>query len=145
MSHSHELGVDRGERIGAYAIAELTTGGAPFEIMDRAEIEAHRDRSSGWQAFAAGRMKSNPWGDELSSVWMWRKTPLRALCKVLPLSPTLQQVAVADELRDKGIEPAAPYTDRHDEIIDVSGDEPPQPAEQPEQPSAPEREPGQEG
>jgi recombination protein RecT len=76
----------RGELIGAYAWARISGGGRPFVYMPRAEIEEHRARS---------RSKDDgPWITDF--VAMCVKTPVRALCKRIPLSPQLQHALSVD-------------------------------------------------
>ncbi len=67
---------DRGEVIGAYAIAKMKGGHFEIEWMDRDDLDAI-------QKVAESRGKSPAW-----SSWedqMQRKSPIRRLCKRLPL------------------------------------------------------------
>jgi phage RecT family recombinase len=67
---------DRGELIGAYAVAKFKDGYTDFEYMSAAEIEKIRKRSKSPDA--------GPWVTDKGE--MWRKTPIRRLTKRLPLS-----------------------------------------------------------
>ncbi|AMU78475.1 RecT-like DNA pairing protein [Mycobacterium phage SkinnyPete] len=80
------LGQDRGEPVGAYAAAELTTGAKPFVVMSLAEIEAIRSRS-----MAA---KNGPWVTDWAE--MAKKTTIRRLAKWLPLSAEFSAAASMD-------------------------------------------------
>ena len=81
--------------IGAYSCAQLTNGMVLHTLMSTAEIEAIRSRSPG--------KSSGPWVTNRAE--MYRKTPVRRLCKYLPLSPTDMRAVVKDEYFDAGIEP----------------------------------------
>lgn len=102
---------DRGNPIGAYAVATLDSGIQKFEIMSEAEIYKHRAKSQSWSSGP----KYSPWNpDNDPQLIMWRKTVLKQLFKMLPKSSTLQQAVNADTQGD---------------IIDMS-DRPAEPTEQ---------------
>lgn len=79
LEHQRTL-KDRGEALGAYAIAYFRDGGSQFVIMDKSEIEAVRATSESWKN-EKGRAYSPwaKWEDE-----MWKKTALKRLFKLLP-------------------------------------------------------------
>lgn len=92
---------DRGAMIGAYAVAKFKDGYTDFEYMSAAEIEKIRKRSM------AG--DSGPWKTDTGE--MWRKTPIRRLCKRLPMSiedNTLQKAIEIDSYHDAGFDNIAP-------------------------------------
>lgn len=64
---------DRGDIIGAYAIARLSSGVDEIEWMDKDDLEAVRKAGSNGPAWS-------DWADQ-----MYRKAPYRRLCKRLPL------------------------------------------------------------
>jgi recombination protein RecT len=65
---------DRGKEIvGAYAIARLAGGGLEIEWMDRDDLDGVRSAGSNGPAWT-------DWADQ-----MYRKAPIRRLCKRLPL------------------------------------------------------------
>lgn len=76
IDHSPSLDADRGDMVGVYAVARLLTGEAVFEWMSIGEVNAIRDRSK-----AKGE---GPWVTDYTE--MARKTVVRRLCKMLPLS-----------------------------------------------------------
>jgi recombination protein RecT len=82
--------------IGAYATVTFTDGRTSFEFMTADEVNAIRKRS---------RAKDKgPWVSDTDK--MWRKTPIRLLCKRLPQSPenlTIVHAATVDEMRDLGL------------------------------------------
>lgn len=100
LRHSIPLTSDRGETIGAYALCLLKGAAAPmFRVLPIAEVIAHRERSSGWQAFKRGQIKTTPWETDFDA--MAAKTALRMLAKFMP-SETLQRAAARDEDLDHG-------------------------------------------
>lgn len=75
---THDVGgleVDRGDPIGAYAIARLKDGSVMAEVMNKAEIEKVRQVSR-----AKGNGPWVQWWDQMA-----RKTVLRRLSKYLPM------------------------------------------------------------
>lgn len=86
------LGQDRGELIGAYAIAKLPNGMVMREVMDKAQIEQVRMTS---RSANGGPWKQ--WYDEMA-----RKTVLRRLAKRLPIldASVADTVAADDDLMD---------------------------------------------
>jgi recombination protein RecT len=78
--------VDRGGVIGAYAYAKLKSGEEQWVFMTTDEIEAVRKRSKA--------ANNGPWVTDWNE--MGKKTALKRLCKVLPLSIKDQRVLVAD-------------------------------------------------
>lgn len=77
-----------GEVTHIYAVARLKDGGSQFEVMTRAQVEAHRQRYS-------KAAQDGPW----VTAWdeMAKKTVLRRLCKLLPASIDLQTAVALDE------------------------------------------------
>lgn len=76
----------------AYAILYMKDGTKLFDVMSRAEIEKVRARS---RASASG-----PWVTDF--VEMAKKTVLRRLAKLAPMSVEDQRLVTADELADAG-------------------------------------------
>lgn len=76
-----------------YATAHLRDGGTQFEVMHKDEVEAIRAGSR------AG--KSGPWVKHWDE--MARKTVIRRLCKMLPVSVELQRAVTIDEQVDEGL------------------------------------------
>jgi len=76
----------------AYAILYMKDGAKLFDVMSRAEVEKVRARS---RASASG-----PWVTDF--VEMAKKTVLRRLAKLAPMSVEDQRLVTADELADAG-------------------------------------------
>jgi recombination protein RecT len=94
---------ERGEITHAYAIAWFKRGGPPhFEVMLRHEVDAIRDRSQGWLAYKAGKIRESPWDQPPRGDYpqMARKTAIRRLSNYLPLS--VQKAFAVSDSYDTG-------------------------------------------
>ena len=83
---------DRGPVTHVYAVARLVGGGFQFDVMSRAEIEAVRSQSK------AGT--KGPWVTHWDE--MAKKTVIRRLFKLLPVSIEAQRAVEVDEKTDRG-------------------------------------------
>lgn len=84
---------DRGALRAVYAVARMKDADAQFVVLGRGEIEKIKKAS---KASASGPWKD--WEEE-----MWKKTAIRRLCKMLPLSPEMQRTVSLDEAGEAGI------------------------------------------
>lgn len=100
---------NRGEKVGAYAIAFLRDGGFQFEILGREEIEKIRATSESYKN-EDGR-KYSPW--ETWEDEMWKKSALKRLFKLLPKTNFSEQL-IASISHD--------YENEIDDIAQTSGD-----------------------
>jgi recombination protein RecT len=82
---------NRGDKIGAYAIAFLRDGGFQFEILGKEEIEKIRATSESYKN-EDGR-KYSPW--ETWEDEMWKKSALKRLFKLLPKTNFSDQLIAA--------------------------------------------------
>lgn len=89
LRHVPDMTGNRGEFIGAYAIAKFKDGGYQMEFMPKAEIEKRRTSSPG------GHSKYSPWNNWYEE--MAKKTVLRHMWKYLPISVEIQQATAYDE------------------------------------------------
>lgn len=89
----YEYGLDKrlvhrprgtGDVTHAYVVWVMKDGTKAFEVLDRARIDKIRDRSEGYKAFKAGKIKSTPWESDYEE--MCRKTAVRAGSKYMPIS-----------------------------------------------------------
>lgn len=85
LRHKPFLG-DRGKPIAVYAAAVLKDGGAQFEVMSVADVEAIRRRSKA--------SNNGPWKTDWSA--MARKTVVKQLAKWLPLSTEFSDAVLRD-------------------------------------------------
>jgi len=111
---------NKGEKIGAYAIAFLRDGGFQFEILGREEIEKIRTTSESYKN-EEGR-KYSPW--ETWEDEMWKKSVLKRLFKLLPKTNFSDQLIAAishdydNEVSDLK-EPEDKYAGIFDDIPDA--------------------------
>lgn len=113
LIHEPDIFGDRGPIVGYYAVVKYKDGDSDFEPLTIAQAHAIRDRSDGWKAFQAGKIKSTPWSTD--EVEMSKKTSIRRLTKRIPQSPEL-----AEAIR---IEDAA----EHHEFTPTQALQPPRP------------------
>ncbi len=92
IHHIPSAEADRGPVTYVYAVAQLQGGGVQFEVMSRAEVESIRSSSK------AGR--SGPWVSHWDE--MAKKTVIRRLFKLLPVSIEVARAVEADEKTDRG-------------------------------------------
>lgn len=135
LRHVPALVPDPGPFAYVYAVAHFRDGGSQFDVMSAAQIEAHRQR------FAPRDRQKNivgPWVSDPEE--MWKKTVLRRLSKLLPLTIEARQViAFEDEqTEDQGARPQRPATDRSAQLRGrlhaklAASEVPPPPADKPE-------------
>ncbi len=79
-----------------YAIAELKDGGKQFEVMTRAQVEAIRNSSKGYQFDPNG----SPWSTDFEP--MGCKTIARRLLKWCPCAAEVQRAITRDEEIERG-------------------------------------------
>jgi recombination protein RecT len=89
LFHEPDFSKPRGKVLFYYAVAAYADGEVDFEPMAIEKIHAIRERSDGWRAFKAGKIKSTPWSTDEEE--MAKKTVLRRLLKRLPQSPELAE------------------------------------------------------
>lgn len=102
----YELGLNKrlhhkpggeGEITHAYVVWTLKDGTKAFEVLTRKRLDAIRDRSEGYKAFKAGKIKSTPWESDHEE--MCRKTAVRAGSKYMPISNEKWAAALAADNR----------------------------------------------
>jgi len=111
---------NRGELIFVYAVARLKGGGVQFDVMSIDEVEKIRD------AAPNSRLPSSPWTKYRTE--MAKKTVIRRIFKMLPISIEIQTAFSNDERSDYGIEQELKddwYVDNDtgELILDRNGDE----------------------
>lgn len=82
-----------GRVVYVYAVCVLRDGGKQFDVMSSAKVEKVRSQSRA--------ANNGPWVTHWEE--MAKKTVLRRLCKMLPVSIELQRAVALDELADAGI------------------------------------------
>jgi recombination protein RecT len=97
LKHSPILDADPGEPWAYYCLVNFTDGGKDFEVMNRVQVLAHRER------FASTK-SGGPWYDMNHGFHeMALKTVCRRLCKRMPVSVQLVKAAMLDEYHEAGI------------------------------------------
>ncbi|PKE16417.1 recombination protein RecT [Macrococcoides caseolyticum] len=95
LVHKPTMNADKGEFVGAYAVAHFKDGGYQFEFMSKADIEKRKGRSK------AANSKFSPWTSDYEE--MAKKTVVRHMWKYLPISVEVQQQVAYDEGTGKDI------------------------------------------
>lgn len=103
LEHTPSL-EERGTLKAVYAVARMKDADPQFVVLGRGDIEKIKKASK------AGNF--GPWKDWEDE--MWKKTAIRRLCKMLPLSPEMQRAVVLDEANEAGL----PQT-LADNILDI--------------------------
>jgi recombination protein RecT len=96
VEHQPCLDSDRGELIGAYAVAKMDNGEIDVEWMDVGELQKIKDNAAKARGGKAGPAYAE-WEDQ-----MFRKAPIRRLAKRLPLGDDFFMAMKADELAETG-------------------------------------------
>lgn len=89
---------DPGEVIAFYAVAKMTNGGAQFDVMHKSEVDKVMRRSP---AKNKEGQVVGPWVSDYEE--MGKKTVIRRLCKLLPVTIEAQKAITLDEKADLGI------------------------------------------
>lgn len=82
------------EPIFVYAVAELKDGGKQFVVMHKKEVDSIRERS------ASAKGRTSPWLTDYEE--MAKKTAIRRLFKLLPVSVELAEAASFSDAGEKG-------------------------------------------
>jgi recombination protein RecT len=104
LVHEPDSFGQRGAIVGYYSHVTYRTGAKDHETMTLEDVHKIRNRSDGWKAFQADKIRSTPWGTDENE--MAKKTVIRRLCKRLPQSPDLaaalklEDAAEFSEMRD---------------------------------------------
>lgn len=89
---------DRGEAIGAYVIVELQQGGIISKVMNKKDIMAIGQKFS--KSF---KSDYSPWNEKNDpELWMWRKTVMKQIAKLIPKNETIYK-AIAEDNKDSNI------------------------------------------
>lgn len=87
LTHKPKLFGERGIEVGYYAVVKYKDGTTDFEPMTLDEINKIRDKSDGYRAFKANKIKDTPWASSYEE--MAKKTCIRRLMKRVPQSPDM--------------------------------------------------------
>ncbi len=125
LEHTPVAG-DRGEISHFYAYVRFKDGGHHFDVMSKSEVDAARERSESYQAYAEDSAGVDGYAE------MGKKTVLRRIAKYLPLN--VQKAAALADLHEAGKHAA--LDDYGEIVVDL---DPPRESEerQPEATAAP--------
>lgn len=106
---------NRGEKIGAYAIAFLRDGGFQFEILSKDDVEKVRLTSESWKNEKTRHYSPwENWEDE-----MWKKTALKRLFKLLPKTKFSEKLIAALSVENNNeVNDLPPADSRHEHYFD---------------------------
>lgn len=107
------FGKNRGAIIGVYVVAKLHNGDFLTTMMDLEEVYTIRDRSEGWKAFYAKKIKSTPWASDEGE--MIKKTVIKRAYKLWPKTERLDAAMTHLNATGEGMAP-----DRPDNWVDVT-------------------------
>lgn len=103
LHHRPAVDGDRGPMRLVYAMAWLK--GAPhphFDFMTKQQVEAVRNRSTGYRNAVKYEQKDHPWIHPDMVPEMWRKTAIRRLQKQLPKSTAMATALALDDAAERG-------------------------------------------
>lgn len=83
------FGTERGPIVGAYVVVKTHSGDYLTTTMSLEEIYSIRDRSEGWKAFYAKKIKSTPWASDEGE--MIKKTVIKRAYKLWPKTERLDE------------------------------------------------------
>jgi recombination protein RecT len=92
---------DPGALVYAYSFYRLKDGGYDLNVMNRRQVYAIRDRSQAYQAGIKFGKRDSPWFTD--EAWMWKKTSLKQLLKLAPMSVEIQRAAGLDDAAEAGL------------------------------------------
>lgn len=102
LKHKPNMFGDRGDKVGAYAIAITKDGGVYIEVMTTEQINAVKSVSK--------TKDFGPWSGPFESE-MWRKTVLKRICKRLPMSTDIEHRFNSDDSFDADFKDVTPETE----------------------------------
>jgi recombination protein RecT len=95
LNHAPLLRGDPGALYASYAVCKLTTGESTVVVLPEREIERIRASSRG------SDQPDSPWNTAEGE--MWKKSAVKALCKIIPQSKELKKVLeIESEFEDTG-------------------------------------------
>ena len=90
--HHKPAKTQRGEIIGVYAVAKFKDGDYQFDYMTKEEVDEIKERSKA--------KNEGPWQTDYEP--MAKKTVIKRLCKLLPVSVELQKAVNMDDMAEVG-------------------------------------------
>ena len=106
LDHIPLMDGPRGDLKWVYTIAKMKDGEVVWIVLSRADVEAVRSVAK------AGTGKGTAWGDWTAE--MWKKTAIKRICKILPLSSEDKRKIAQDEKTVFATEVTDPVLDMPD-------------------------------
>lgn len=117
LKHKPKLG-NRGKAIGAYAVATLN-GQKIFKVMGEEDIMTIANMSQSMKADKKYNTKKSIWhGANDPEKWMWQKTVIKQLAKLLPKTEKLSHAIHLDNISERG-----GYIKDENTIVDIPFEE----------------------
>jgi recombination protein RecT len=91
-----KLGTSRGNLIGAYVTITLPNNEKKFRVMDREEIEKHRNAGAAWKA----KPNTGPWEEWEESMFL--KTVIKQGLKTVPMAADMRDLLADDGMIEVG-------------------------------------------
>src|SRR5262245_48778460 len=85
----------------AYSWYRLKDGGYDLNVMNQRQVHAVRARSQAYRSGVQFGKGDSPWFTD--EAWMWKKTSLKQLLKLAPLSVEIQRAAGLDDAAEAGL------------------------------------------
>lgn len=92
---------DPGALLYTYAWYRLKDGGYDLCVMNRRQVYAIRDRSQAYRTGMQYGRKDSPWFTDEG--WMFKKTAIKQLLKLAPLSVEIQRATGLDDAAEAGL------------------------------------------
>jgi len=106
ITHRTPVKGERGEPYRVYAWAEIAKGDMVFVSMDKEEVMKIKAMSKS--------KDSGPWASGDPMLWMWKKTAIKQLAKLLPTSDKLERAVYVDNVNERG-----GYMKGENELVEV--------------------------
>lgn len=101
VHEKYEGAEDAGPLTHVYAFYKLREGSYDLVVMNRREVEKIRARSQAYQSGVKTGRKDSPWFTDEEA--MWKKTAIKQLLKLAPLSIDIQRVTGLDDAHEAGL------------------------------------------
>ena len=92
---------DPGALVHVYSFYRLKDGGYDLNVLNRRQVHAIRERSQAYRTGIQFGRKDSPWFTD--EAWMWKKTSLKQLLKLAPMSIDIQRATGLDDAADAGL------------------------------------------
>lgn len=108
LVHQPDPFKDRGEPIGVYAVATIGNEAPVFKVMSKADVMKIKAMSKAKDA------KFSPWNSNDPENWMWKKTAIKQLAKLLPTTEKLDRAIYLDNVSERG-----GYIEREGKVVEI--------------------------